>query len=84
MLTDRRTEYCGNRECHDYQLYLALENIDHSRTKAKSPQTNGIGERFHRTLQEEFYSVGCALNTNLIAVRSFAATVTFCVDVPSL
>jgi hypothetical protein len=57
VLTDRGTEYCGNRECHEYQLYLALENIDHSRTKAKSPQTNGICERFHRTLQEEFYSV---------------------------
>src|SRR5207302_1280788 len=57
VLTDRGTEYCGNRECHEYQLYLAVENIDHSRTKAKSPQTNGICERFHRTLQEEFYSV---------------------------
>jgi transposase InsO family protein len=57
VLTDRGTEYCGNRESHEYQLYLAVENIDHSRTKAKSPQTNGISERFHRTLQEEFYSI---------------------------
>jgi transposase InsO family protein len=57
VLTDRGTEYCGNRECHEYQLYLGVENIDHSRTKAKSPQTNGICERFHRTIQEEFYSV---------------------------
>jgi len=56
VLTDRGTEYCGNRETHEYQLYLAVENIDHSRTKAKSPQTNGICERFHRTVQEEFYS----------------------------
>jgi transposase InsO family protein len=56
MLTDRGTEYCGNRESHEYQLFLAIENIDHSRTKAKSPQTNGICERFHRTIQEEFYS----------------------------
>ena len=56
VLTDRGTEYCGNRESHEYQLYLAIENIDHSRTKAKSPQTNGICERFHRTVQEEFYS----------------------------
>lgn len=55
-LTDRGTEYCGNRETHEYQLYLAIENIDHTRTKAKSPQTNGICERFHRTIQEEFYS----------------------------
>lgn len=57
VLTDRGTEYCGNREHHEYQLYLAVENIDHSRTKAYSPQTNGICERFHRTIQDEFYSV---------------------------
>ena len=57
ILTDRGTEYCGNRESHEYQLYLALEDIDHTRTKAKSPQTNGICERFHRTIQEEFYAV---------------------------
>ena len=56
-LTDRGTEYCGRVESHDYQLYLALEDIDHTRTKAKSPQTNGICERFHRTIQNEFYSV---------------------------
>ena len=57
VLTDRGTEYCGNREQHEYQLYLAIEDIDHSKTKAKSPQTNGICERFHRTLQDEFYAV---------------------------
>jgi transposase InsO family protein len=57
ILTDRGTEYCGNREHHEYQLYLAVENIDHSKTKARHPQTNGICERFHRTIQEEFYSV---------------------------
>ena len=56
VLTDRGTEYCGNRETHEYQLYLAVENIDHTRTKAKSPQTNGVCERFHRTVQDEFYS----------------------------
>ena len=57
MLTDRGTEYCGKREHHEYQLYLAIEDIDHSRTKAKSPQTNGICERFHRAIQEEFYAI---------------------------
>ena len=57
ILTDRGTEYCGAREHHEYQLYLAVEDIDHTRTKAKSPQTNGICERFHRTIQEEFYAV---------------------------
>jgi hypothetical protein len=57
ILTDRGTEYCGAREHHEFQLYLAIENIDHSKTKARHPQTNGICERFHRTMQEEFYSV---------------------------
>jgi hypothetical protein len=37
ILTDRGSEYCGNREDHDYQLYLAVENIDHTKTKARSP-----------------------------------------------
>ncbi|MCO4292206.1 IS481 family transposase [Solitalea sp. MAHUQ-68] len=57
ILTDRGTEYCGVREQHEYQLYLAIEDIDHSKTKAKSPQTNGICERFHRTIQDEFYAI---------------------------
>ena len=57
ILTDRGTEYCGKRQSHEYQLYLAIEDIDHTKTKAKSPQTNGICERFHRTIQEEFYAV---------------------------
>lgn len=57
VLTDRGTEYCGAHDRHEYELYLALEDIDHTRTKAKSPQTNGICERFHKTLLEEFYRV---------------------------
>jgi transposase InsO family protein len=42
---------------HEYELYLAAENIDHTRTKTKSPQINGICERFHKTLLEEFYRI---------------------------
>jgi len=57
ILTDRGTEYCGAREHHEFQLYLTIDDIDHTRTKARSPQTNGICERFHRTLQEEFYAI---------------------------
>jgi len=57
ILTDRGTEYCGNHERHEYELYLAVENIDHTRTKTKSPQTNGICERFHKTVLNEFYRV---------------------------
>jgi len=57
VLTDRGTEYCGNPQNHEYELYLAIEDIDHSRTKARSPQTNGICERFHKTVLHEFYQV---------------------------
>jgi len=57
ILTDRGTEYCGNKQKHEFQLYLALEDIDHTRTKVKSPQTNGICERFHKTMLEEFYQI---------------------------
>ena len=57
VLTDRGTEYCGNPERHEYELYLAVEDVDHSRTKTKSPQTSGIVERFHKTVLDEFYRV---------------------------
>jgi transposase InsO family protein len=57
VLTDRGTEYCGSPERHEYELYLAVENIDHTRTKVKSPQTNGICERFHKTMLNEFYRI---------------------------
>lgn len=57
IITDRGTEYCGAREHHEFQLYLSIEDIDHTRTKAKSPQTNGMCERFHRTMQDEFYAI---------------------------
>lgn len=57
ILTDRGTEYCGKPEYHEFELYLTLEEIEHSKTKVKSPQSNGICERFHRTIQDEFYAI---------------------------
>jgi hypothetical protein len=57
ILTDRGTEYSGKQEHHEYQLYLGIENIDHSKTKARSPQSNSICERFHKTVLDEFYRV---------------------------
>lgn len=56
VLTDRGTEYCGRAEHHEFELYLNIEDIDHTKTQASSPQTNGICERFHRTMQDEFYA----------------------------
>jgi transposase InsO family protein len=57
VLTDRGTEFCGNPEHHEYELYLGVEDIEHTRTKVRSPQTNGICERFHRTVLDEFFRV---------------------------
>jgi len=57
VLTDRGTEFCGKPDEHDYQLYLAIKDIDHTKTKVRHPQTNGICERFHRTILNEFYQV---------------------------
>ena len=57
ILTDRGKEYCVRADRHDYQLFLATNDIDHIKTKVKSPQTNGICERFHKTILQEFYQV---------------------------
>ena len=57
VLTDRGTEFCGSPERHPYQLYLQLNDIDHSKTKVRSPQTNGICERFHQTVLNELYRI---------------------------
>lgn len=57
ILTDRGTEYCGKREDHEYQLYLSIEDVDHGKTRARSPQSNGICERFHKTVPREFYQI---------------------------
>lgn len=72
ILTDRGTEYCGSHDRHEYELYLAVENIDHSRTKTKSPQTNGIVERFHKTMLDEFYRIAFRkkLYTTLVELQA--------------
>jgi transposase InsO family protein len=57
ILTDRGTEFCGRLDKHDYQLFLGINDIEHTKTKVKSPQTNGICERFHKTVLQEFYQV---------------------------
>lgn len=57
ILTDRGTEFKGRPEQHEFELYLNLEGIEHSKTQVRHPQSNGICERLHRTMQEEFYAV---------------------------
>lgn len=54
ILTDNGTEFCGTPE-HPYELFLALNEVEHRRTRVRSPQTNGFVERFIRTVKEEFF-----------------------------
>jgi transposase InsO family protein len=57
ILTDNGREFCGRPLVHPYELYLAVQQIEHRNTKVHHPQTNGFCERFHRTLKDEFFSV---------------------------
>ena len=56
VLTDNGREFCGT-ENHPYELYLDLNDIEHRRTKVRSPKTNGFVERFNRTVLDEFFRV---------------------------
>ena len=56
VLTDNGTEFCGVAG-HPYETYPELNDIEHRRTKVRSPQTNGFVERFNRTVLEEFFRV---------------------------
>ncbi|MEF2233196.1 MAG: IS481 family transposase [Candidatus Cardinium sp.] len=55
ILTDRGTEYKGKIEHHAFELFLSIEGIEHTVTKAYSPQTNGFCERFNKTMKQEFF-----------------------------
>lgn len=57
ILTDRGTEFKGKHEHHEYELYLTIEGIEHTKTQVRTPQSNGICERLNRTIKEEFYSI---------------------------
>lgn len=59
MLIDRGIEFCGATEHHEYELCLTMEDIEHTTTEARSPQTNGICERFHKTILNDFYQTTC-------------------------
>jgi len=59
ILTDNGKEYTthwanGN---HEYEKYLETHGIRHAKIKPRTPQSNGIIERFNRTLLEEFYQI---------------------------
>jgi transposase InsO family protein len=54
VLADNGREFCGT-ERHPYELYLALNDVEHRKTKVRSPRTDGFVERFHGTALEEFF-----------------------------
>jgi transposase InsO family protein len=56
-LSDNGREFCGRPDRHPYELFLQLEGIEHRKTRVKRPQSNGIVERFHRTLLDEHFRV---------------------------
>ncbi len=56
VLTDNGREFCGTAT-HPFELFLSLSEIEHRRTKVRSPKTNGFVERFHRTVLDEFFRV---------------------------
>jgi hypothetical protein len=37
-LTEKGTEFCGRADEHDCQLFLAINDIDHTKTKVKHPR----------------------------------------------
>ncbi len=57
VLSDNGREFCGRADRHPYELFLQLEDIEHRTTKVKRPQSNGIVERFHRTLLDEHFRI---------------------------
>jgi transposase InsO family protein len=56
VLTDNGREFCGT-ETHPYELYLALNEIEHRKTRVRTPRTNGFVERFNGTVLDEFFRV---------------------------
>lgn len=71
ILTDNGREFCGTA-AHPYELFLALNDIEHRRTQVKRPQTNGFVERFIRTAKEEFFTLAFRrkLYTSLEALQA--------------
>ena len=57
VLTDNGPELCGRLDSHPYELFLHLNDIEHTRTRVRHPQTNGAVERLHQTIENEFYQV---------------------------
>ena len=57
VLTDHGPEYCGRVETNAYELFLHLNDIEHTKTRVRRPQTNGAVERLNQIIVDEFYKV---------------------------
>jgi transposase InsO family protein len=56
LRTDNGRECCGT-PAHPYAVYLAVNAIEHRRTKVRSPRTKGFVARFQRTAKEECFEI---------------------------
>jgi Winged helix-turn helix len=70
VLTDRGTEYCGNPESHDYELYLAVEDIDHTRTASPSARRSIAASTSCRPI----WTPGSGTTTSCAPIRAAGAT----------
>ena len=59
ILTDNGKEYTTHWKNgkHDYEIFLHGHGIRHSKIKPRTLKSNGMVERFNRTLLEEFYQI---------------------------
>ena len=64
LLTDRGLESCGPRTTHhEYEWYSIIEEIEQTRTKARSPKLNGTYERCHKAIGDKFYKIAFSKKT---------------------
>jgi len=59
ILTDNGKGYTTHwsNSKHEYEKFLKQNRIRHTKIKPRTPQSNGIVERFNSTLLEEFYQI---------------------------
>jgi len=64
ILTDNGKEYTTHWKNgkHDYETFLNSQGIRHTKIKPRCPKSNGMVERFNRTLLEEFYQIAMIKN----------------------
>lgn len=83
ILTDRGTEYCGKPDSHDFQLYLALNNLNTRKLRQdplkQTGSVSGSTEPFFRSftrLHFERKYIEILMNYSMIWMTGFCPTIT--------